>query len=41
MCHVSEEGLNLLKSFEGFSSTIFICPAGHPTIRAMLGGAGA
>jgi lysozyme len=32
MSHVTEEGLNLIKRFEGFSSTIYICPAGYPTI---------
>ena len=32
MRHVTEEGLNLIKRFEGFSSTIYICPAGYPTI---------
>ena len=32
MRHINEAGLNLLKRFEGFSSTIYICPAGYPTI---------
>ena len=32
MRHVTEEGLNLIKRFEGLSSTIYICPAGYPTI---------
>jgi GH24 family phage-related lysozyme (muramidase) len=32
MRHVTEEGINLIKRFEGFSSTIYICPAGYPTI---------
>ena len=32
MRHVTEAGLNLIKRFEGFSSTIYICPAGYPTI---------
>ena len=32
MRHVTEEALNLIKRFEGFSSTIYICPAGYPTI---------
>ena len=31
MRHVTEAGLNLIKRFEGFSSTIYICPAGYPT----------
>lgn len=32
MRHVTEAGLNLIKRFEGFSTTIYICPAGYPTI---------
>lgn len=32
MRHVTEEGLNLIKRFEGFSPTIYICPAGYPTV---------
>lgn len=32
MRHVTEEGLNLIKRFEGFSPTIYLCPAGYPTI---------
>lgn len=32
MRHVTEEGLDLIKRFEGFSSRIYICPAGYPTI---------
>ena len=32
MRKVSEEGLNLIKQFEGFSKTIYACPAGYPTI---------
>ncbi|MBH1541361.1 lysozyme [Stenotrophomonas maltophilia] len=32
MRHVTEEGLNLIKRFEGFSQTIYICPAGYPTV---------
>lgn len=32
MRHVTEAGLNLIKRFEGFSPTIYICPAGYPTI---------
>jgi len=32
MRHVTEEGLNLIKRFEGFSPAIYICPAGYPTI---------
>ena len=29
---LSEHGLGFIASFEGFSSTIYICPAGIPTI---------
>lgn len=32
MRHITQEGLDLIKRFEGFSSTIYICPAGYPTI---------
>ncbi|WP_339751948.1 lysozyme [uncultured Marinobacter sp.] len=32
MRHISQEGLDLIKRFEGFSPTIYICPAGYPTI---------
>ena len=32
MRHITEAGLNLIKRFEGFSPTIYICPAGYPTI---------
>lgn len=32
MRHVTEEGLNMIKRFEGFSPTIYTCPAGYPTI---------
>lgn len=32
MRHVTEAGLNLIKRFEGFSPTIYLCPAGYPTI---------
>lgn len=32
MRHVTEAGLNLIKWFEGFSPTIYNCPAGYPTI---------
>ncbi len=30
--HISENGLSLIKQFEGFSSTIYRCPAGYHTI---------
>ena len=32
MRHVTEEGLDLIKQFEGFSPTIYNCPGGWPTI---------
>lgn len=32
MRRVTQDGLNLIKEFEGFSPTIYICPAGWPTI---------
>ena len=32
MRNVTEEGLDLIKWFEGFSPIIYICPAGWPTI---------
>ena len=32
MRHVSNVGLDLIKRFEGFSPTIYVCPAGWPTI---------
>lgn len=32
MRHATEAGLDLIRRFEGFSPTIYICPAGYPTI---------
>lgn len=32
MRHVTQQGLDLIKRFEGFSPTIYICPGGYPTI---------
>jgi lysozyme len=32
MRHVTEQGMALVKRFEGFSATVYICPAGFPTI---------
>lgn len=32
MRRVTEAGLDLIRRFEGFSPTIYICPAGYPTI---------
>jgi GH24 family phage-related lysozyme (muramidase) len=29
---MSKTGLDVIKRFEGFSPTVYICPAGHPTI---------
>lgn len=30
--HITQAGLDLIKRFEGFSETVYICPGGHPTI---------
>ena len=32
MRHITQEGLHLIKRFEVFSPTIYICPAGYPSI---------
>ena len=32
MRHITQTGLDLIKKFEGFSPTVYICPAGHKTI---------
>ncbi|MDG4574504.1 MAG: lysozyme [Defluviicoccus sp.] len=32
MRHVTDEGLALIKRFESFSPTIYVCPAGYETI---------
>jgi len=32
MRHITQEGLDLIKHFEGFSPTVYTCPAGHATI---------
>ena len=32
MRHITGDGLDLIKRFEGFRPTIYICPAGWPTI---------
>ena len=32
MRQITQDGLDLIKRFEGFSRTIYMCPAGHPTI---------
>jgi GH24 family phage-related lysozyme (muramidase) len=32
MRHITEDGIYFIKKFESFSPTIYICPAGYPTI---------
>jgi len=32
MRYITEKGLGIIKQFEGFSATVYICPAGYPTI---------
>ena len=32
MRHVTDAGLTLIKRFESFSATIYLCPAGYETI---------
>ena len=32
MRKITEQGLQLIKDFEGYSSTLYICPAGYETI---------
>ena len=32
MRKITQGGLGLIKRFEGFSSTVYTCPAGYPTI---------
>ena len=32
MRHITQQGIDLIKHFEGFSSTVYECPAGLPTI---------
>lgn len=32
MRHITQDGLNLIKFYEGFSPTTYICPAGYKTI---------
>jgi len=32
MRHITQAGVDLIKRFEGFSPTVYICPAGYPTI---------
>jgi lysozyme len=32
MRNITQKGIDLIKRFEGFSDTVYICPAGYPTI---------
>ena len=32
MRHSTQDGIDLIKRFEGFSRTVYFCPAGYPTI---------
>jgi len=32
MSNITQNGLDLIKRFEGFSRTVYFCPAGYPTI---------
>ena len=32
MRHITQEGLDLIKRFEGFSPKVYVCPAGYRTI---------
>ena len=32
MRHITQEGLDLIKHFEGFSPSVYTCPAGYATI---------
>lgn len=32
MGHITQAGIDLIKQFEGFWPTVYICPAGYPTI---------
>jgi len=32
MRYITQNGLDLIKRFEGFSRTVYFCPAGYPTI---------
>ena len=32
MRHITQDGLDMIKRFEGFSPAVYICPAGYPTI---------
>lgn len=41
MLHISENGLRLIKNFEGFRATTYCCPSGQPTIGYGHSGPGA
>lgn len=32
MRHITQNGIDFIKRFEGFSANVYICPAGYPTI---------
>ena len=32
MRHITQNGIDIIKRFEGFSPTVYFCPAGYPTI---------
>ncbi len=32
MRHITQAGIDLIKQFEGYSATSYVCPAGYPTI---------
>lgn len=32
MRHITQDGIDLIKRFEGFSRAVYFCPAGYPTI---------
>ena len=32
MRNITQQGIDLIKKFEGFSPAVYICPAGYPTI---------
>lgn len=32
MRHITQEGIDLIKHYEGFSPVVYVCPAGYPTV---------
>ena len=32
MRQITQAGLDLIKKYEGFSATVYVCPAGYPTV---------